>query len=155
MAGGKLQWPIWKPYEIYAAIDYVYGWPGWNDQDGFGGGQGAMNTIEAVLYGLYLMILYNHGSQASHGRGVQVGQGVKGWLSGGVKVSGKIGNIALMIGFSASVMTFSKTVLYCRFNLVTWIDSHIDSFKTLSNISLGSRTQHITTGSRLCSFTAS
>lgn len=112
MAGGRLQWPIWKPYEIYAAIDYVYGQPGWDNMDGFGGGQGAVNAIEAVLYGLYLMLAYNHGILAEGGSGVQIGEGVKGWLSGGVKIKGRVGNKALVIGFVASVMTLSKTVLY-------------------------------------------
>lgn len=115
MAGGALQWPIWKPYEIYASIDYVYGQPGWDEKDGFGGGQGALNAIEAVLYGLYLMIVYNHGVLADGGSGVQIGEGVKGWASGGRKIRGRKGNQALLIGFVASVMTLSKTVLYCEF----------------------------------------
>jgi hypothetical protein len=114
MAGGFLQWPIWKPYEVYAAIDHVYGQPGWDQHDGFGGGQGAVNVIEAVLYGLYLMLVYNHGVKAAGGSGVQIGSGVKGWASGGVRVRGSKGNAALLIGFSASLMTLSKTVLYCE-----------------------------------------
>ncbi|PVI02914.1 hypothetical protein DM02DRAFT_626304 [Periconia macrospinosa] len=112
MAGGKLQWPIWKPYEIYAAIDHVYGQPGWDNKDGFGGGQGFINAIEAVLYGLYGMIVYHHGIRAANGSGIQAGEGVKGWLSGGVRVQGRKGNQALLIGFAAAVMTLSKTVLY-------------------------------------------
>jgi hypothetical protein len=117
MAGGKIQWPIWKPYEIYASIDHVYGQPGWDNKDGFGGGQGFINVIELVLYGLYGMIVYNHGVFAEGGSGVQVGQGVKGWLSGGVKVKGRSGNKALIIGFTAAVMTLSKTVLYCEWDV--------------------------------------
>ncbi|OAG11950.1 uncharacterized protein CC84DRAFT_1182761 [Paraphaeosphaeria sporulosa] len=112
MAGGFLQWPFWKPYEIYAAIDYVYGQPGWDLKDGFGGGQGAVNVIETILYGLYIMIVYNHGVKAAGGSGVQIGSGVKGWASGGVRVRGIKGNTALIIGFTASVMTLSKTILY-------------------------------------------
>ncbi|ORY12518.1 hypothetical protein BCR34DRAFT_450982, partial [Clohesyomyces aquaticus] len=112
MAGGAIQWPIWKPYEIYASIDYVYGWPGWENHDGFGGAQGALNAVEAVLYGLYIMIVYNHGKPAAAGRGLQVGQGVKGWISGGRRIPGTTGNRALLIGFTAAVMTLSKTVLY-------------------------------------------
>ncbi|KAF1958369.1 hypothetical protein CC80DRAFT_408964 [Byssothecium circinans] len=112
MAGGKLQWPIWKPYEVYAAIDHLYGTPGWENKDGFGGGQGFLNAIEAVLYGLYGMILYNHGEFAERGSGVEAGEGVKGWLLGGAKVKGRKGNQALIIGFAAAVMTLSKTVLY-------------------------------------------
>lgn len=115
MAGGALQWPIWKPYEIYAAIDYVYGWPGWESNDGFGGAQGALNAVETVLYGLYVMIIYNHSVPAATGTGLDVkGGGLGAWLSGGRKVRGKNGNRALLIGFTAAVMTLSKTVLYCR-----------------------------------------
>ncbi|KAF2738794.1 hypothetical protein EJ04DRAFT_560453 [Polyplosphaeria fusca] len=112
MAGGKLQWPIWKPYEVYASIDYVYGWPGWNNRDGFGGAQAVLNLIEAILYGLYIMIVFNHGVPSARGRGLQAGSGVNGWIAGGRKTAGSTGNKALMIGFAASVMTLSKTVLY-------------------------------------------
>lgn len=113
MKGGALQWPIWKPYEIYAAIDYVYGQPGWDNKDGFGGAQGLLNAVELVMYGLYAMIIYNHSLPAAAGTGLQVSQGVGAWLSGGRKVHGKVGNRAVLIGFSAAVMTLSKTVLYC------------------------------------------
>lgn len=109
-----MQWPIWKPYEIYAAIDKVYSRAAWDEDMGFGGAQGALNAVELVLYGLYALILYNHGIPAAAGTGAQVGQGVSAWFAGGVKVRGKVGNRALIIGFAASVMTLSKTVLYCE-----------------------------------------
>lgn len=112
MRGGFLQWPIWTPYEIYASIDYVYGWPGWEKHDGFGGAQAALNVIEAIGYGLYLMIIFNHGVTTTRGKGVQVGQGVKGWFAGGREVQGKTASKAALIGFSMAVMTLSKTVLY-------------------------------------------
>lgn len=72
-----------------------------------------LNAVELVMYGLYAGILYNHGVKAAAGTGVQVGQGVGAWFAGGIKVRGKVGNRALLIGFAASVMTLSKTVLYC------------------------------------------
>jgi hypothetical protein len=112
--GGALQWPIWKPYEIYAAIDKVYSRSAWDEQQGFGGAQGVLNAIELVMYGLYVMILYNHGVKAPAGTGVQLSSGVSAWFAGGVKVRGAAGNRALIIGFAASVMTLSKTVLYCE-----------------------------------------
>jgi hypothetical protein len=115
MAGGALQWPIWKPYEIYASIDHVYGWPGWENNDGFGGAQGVLNAVEVVLYGLYAMIIYNHSAPAAGGTGLQLEQGFGKWLSGGRKVRGLSGNRALIIGFAAAVMTLSKTVLYCAY----------------------------------------
>ena len=119
MAGGAIQWPIWKPYEIYASIDHVYGWPGWERQDGFGGAQGVLNVVELVLYGLYTMIIYNHGIPTANGTGLQLGQGIGAWYAGGRKVRGKTGNRALIMGFAAAVMTLSKTVLYCKCSLST------------------------------------
>lgn len=117
MKGGALQWPIWKPYEIYAAIDHVYGQPGWDNKDGFGGAQGVLNAVELVLYGLYAMIIYNHSRPAAAGTGLQVGKGVGAWFAGGRKVRGTVGNRALIIGFAAAIMTLSKTVLYCKCTL--------------------------------------
>jgi hypothetical protein len=120
MAGGKLQWPLWKPYEIYAAIDHVYGWPGWNNNDGWGGAQAVMNVVEVVLYGLYLMIAINHGVPSSRGKGAQIGEDGSGsWLSGATKIAGKTGNRALIIGFTASLLTLSKTVLYRKLSYWT------------------------------------
>jgi hypothetical protein len=113
-SGGALQWPIWKPYEIYAAIDKVYSRSAYDANEGFGGAQGALNVAELVLYGLYIMILYNHGVPSASGTGAQVGEGVGAWFAGGVKIRGKAGNRALIMGFAASVMTLSKTVLYCE-----------------------------------------
>ena len=113
-AGGALQWPIWKPYEIYASIDKVYSREAWDANQGFGGAQGVLNAVELVLYGLYIMILWNHGKKAAAGTGVQVGQGLGAWFAGGVKIRGEVGNRALVLGFTASVMTVSKTVLYCK-----------------------------------------
>ncbi|RMZ66535.1 c6 transcription factor [Pyrenophora seminiperda CCB06] len=111
MAGGALQWPLWKPYEIYASIDHVYGWPGWERGDGFGGAQGVLNAVELVLYGLYAMVVCNHGVPTAGGAGVQV-RAKADFLGGGRKVRGKTGNRAVLIGFAAAVMTLSKTVLY-------------------------------------------
>ncbi|EDU39468.1 EBP domain containing protein [Pyrenophora tritici-repentis] len=112
MAGGALQWPLWKPYEIYASIDHVYGWPGWERGDGFGGAQGVLNAIELVLYAIYAMTVYKHSVPTLGGAaGVQV-EGKGKFLGGGRKVRGKNGNRAALIGFAAAVMTLSKTVLY-------------------------------------------
>jgi hypothetical protein len=111
MAGGALQWPFWKPYEIYVQVDRVYG----NVNDPWGGAQGAMNAIETVLYGLYIMIVLNHGVPSAHGKGLQISEGVHGWIAGGRRVEGRNGNIALLIGFTAAVMTLAKTVMYCEY----------------------------------------
>ncbi|KAF3044212.1 hypothetical protein E8E11_008606 [Didymella keratinophila] len=127
MAGGALQWPLWKPYEIYAAIDYVYGWPGWESNDGFGGAQGALNAVETVLYGLYVMIIYYHSVPAPAGTGLDVkSEGLGAWLAGGRKVPGRNGNRALLIGFTAAVMTLSKTVLY-------YFNEYFSGFKSVGH----------------------
>jgi hypothetical protein len=120
MAGGAIQWPLWKPYEIYASIDHVYGWPGWEKKDGFGGAQGVLNAVELVLYGLYALIMYNHSTSAAGGTGLQLEEGCGKWLAGGRKVRGNVGNRALIIGFAAAVMTLSKTVLYCEYTRQCW-----------------------------------
>jgi hypothetical protein len=120
MAGGAIQWPLWKPYEIYASIDHVYGWPGWENKDGFGGAQGVLNAVELVLYGLYALIMYNHSASAAGGTGLQLEEGFGKWLAGGRKVRGNVGNRALIIGFAAAVMTLSKTVLYCQYTRQCW-----------------------------------
>jgi hypothetical protein len=112
MAGGALQWPLWVPYEVYASIDYVYGWPAWEAGEGFAAAQGWLNVVEVVLYGLYLMILYNHGRSAAGGRGVQWDKGVEGLFAGGRKVEGAAAGRAVVMGFAAAVMTTSKTLLY-------------------------------------------
>jgi hypothetical protein len=119
--GGALQWPFWKPYEIYASIDKVYSRSAWDAGEGFGGAQGMLNAVEIVMYGLYAMILWNHGVPAAAGTGAQIGQGVNGWFAGGVKVRGKAGNRALVLGFAAAVMTLSKTVLYCEYMRVVGV----------------------------------
>ncbi|KAF2817687.1 uncharacterized protein BDZ99DRAFT_484469 [Mytilinidion resinicola] len=112
MAGGALQWPLWKPYELYASIDYVYGWPAWEARDGFTAAQAWLNMVEVIGYGLYITILYDHGASAAGGRGLQFGHGVEGWFAGGRRVQGRQASRAVVIAFVASVMTASKTVLY-------------------------------------------
>ncbi|KAL9545599.1 hypothetical protein MBANPS3_007067 [Mucor bainieri] len=101
MEGGSLNF-LWKPYNLYAKenkklavhtqnpphtstsahhyqIDYFYGLPAFNSQDGFTGAQ------ETLLNFTYLGLL-----KSGH---VNVGQ-------------------ANLVGFSAALMTLSKTVLY-------------------------------------------
>lgn len=34
MPGGDLHW-LWKPYEHYVNVDYIYGFPTWERHDGF------------------------------------------------------------------------------------------------------------------------
>lgn len=90
MEGGALYWPMYVPYKLYGTVDYVYGWKAFDARYGFTGAQGFLNLIETLMYGAYL---------ALHYRG---------------KESGSNNSLAVLVGFSAAVMTLSKTVLYCK-----------------------------------------
>ncbi|KAL1717773.1 hypothetical protein EV715DRAFT_253387 [Schizophyllum commune] len=80
--GGDLHW-IWKPYEIYQEIDWVYGVRALEDGDGFPNAQAFLNIIETILNLIYLYLAH-------------------------VSSSPK----APLIGFAAATMTLWKTVLY-------------------------------------------
>ncbi|KAH7907060.1 hypothetical protein BJ138DRAFT_542939 [Hygrophoropsis aurantiaca] len=82
MVGGDLHW-IWKPYEIYQEVDYVYGLKALQDGDGFTNAQSLLNVIETLMNLVYLYLAHVYGS-----------------------------SVAPLIGFAAVVMTLSKTVLY-------------------------------------------
>ncbi|KDN48465.1 hypothetical protein K437DRAFT_245637 [Tilletiaria anomala UBC 951] len=86
MKGGDLHW-IWAPYELYGTIDYIYGPTAWNAMDGFPKAQSVMNIAETILNFLYLYLAY-------------------------VDKSLEALCIAPVIGFTAVIMTASKTVLY-------------------------------------------
>ncbi|KAF7976152.1 hypothetical protein HWV62_7465 [Athelia sp. TMB] len=82
MLGGDLHW-IWKPYEIYQEVDYIYGVKALTEGDGFPNAQSFMNIVETALNLAYLY--------SAH---------VTSWAP------------APIIGFGAAVMTLSKTMLY-------------------------------------------
>ncbi|KZP32137.1 hypothetical protein FIBSPDRAFT_849119 [Athelia psychrophila] len=82
MVGGDLHW-IWKPYEIYQEIDYIYGVKALIEGDGFPNAQSFLNIIETAFNILYLYCAH-----------------VSSWAG------------APLIGFGAAVMTLSKTMLY-------------------------------------------
>lgn len=107
MEGGALHWPLFTPYKLYGEIDHVYGWKAWNAGNGFTAAQGTLNAIETAMY-LWYAYLYL-------GRGRPVAGS-----DTGVKrtVEGRAGATALLVGFSAAIMTLSKTVLYCEYPLV-------------------------------------
>lgn len=70
----------------------MYGWHAFNARNGFTSAQGLLNAFETGMYFWYLYVLYKNGHD--HGR---------------------VGGKAVLVGFSAAVMTLSKTVLYCMF----------------------------------------
>lgn len=82
MPGGDLH-HFWKPYALYSTIDYVYGLPALESNDGFPGAQAFLNLIESALNFTYLAC----------------------WVRGD-------GVAAILIGLVSVVMTLSKTVLY-------------------------------------------
>jgi hypothetical protein len=113
MPGGSLHWPIWAPYELYGKVDYIYGWKAFNEKNGFTAAQGFLNIIESLMYVYYLYILYTVGKQSkAQGRGAPKVSNV-GFLGQQRFVDGQKGAVAVLVAFSAAVMTVSKTVLYC------------------------------------------
>lgn len=113
MPGGKYQWPLWKPYELYTTVDYIYGWPAYNNHNGFTAAQGSLNVVETVGYMVYLWIVYSYGQQeAIEGRGAPE-KSVLGKLAESRTVYGRMAGIATLLAFSTALMTLSKTVLYC------------------------------------------
>jgi len=117
MPGGSLHWPIWKPYELYGKVDYIYGWKAFNENNGFTAAQTFLNVAEELMYIYYLYIMFAHGRQSTAaGRGAPKPATV-GFLGQQRYVDGSQGAIAVLVGYSAAVMTVSKTVLYCKFRL--------------------------------------
>jgi hypothetical protein len=99
MPGGDLQWPLYLPYALYGEIDHIYGWKAFNANNGFTGAQGLLNVVETVMYGYYAWVYYQNAVSVSGGRKV---------------VLGRPAATAVLVAFSAAVMTLSKTVLYCK-----------------------------------------
>ena len=114
MPGGSLHWPLWTPYELYGKVDYIYGWKAFNEHNGFTAAQGLLNIFESLLYAYYLYIVYAYGqSSTAQGRGAPKASKL-GFLSQQRYVDGKQGALAVLVAYSAAVMTVSKTVLYCE-----------------------------------------
>jgi hypothetical protein len=65
-------------------VDYIYGWKAYNERNGFTNAQSAMNVIEVLMQIRYLQIRKRPGHE----------------------------NQALLIGYSACLMTLAKTLLY-------------------------------------------
>ncbi|KAM5351148.1 hypothetical protein ACJ41O_003871 [Fusarium nematophilum] len=111
MPGGHLHWPLWVPYELYGKVDHIYGWKAWNANNGFTGAQSALNVVETLMYLVYLWLVWAR----SEGEGVARRT-----------VSGRDGAMAVLVGFSAAVMTLSKTVLY-------WANEYYSGFDNIAH----------------------
>jgi hypothetical protein len=90
-------------------------WKAFNEQNGFTAAQTLLNIVETSMYVYYLYILFAFGRQsAAQGRGAPKRSSV-GFLGEQRYVDGQKGGLAVLLGFSAAVMTFSKTLLYCKY----------------------------------------
>ncbi|KAL9612279.1 MAG: hypothetical protein Q9167_003102 [Letrouitia subvulpina] len=94
MPGGKWEKPLYTPYALYGTIDYIYGWPAYEANNGFTAAQASMNVLESLGYCGYLWIIWKHGEESRR------------------SVGGGWGGLACLLGFSLSVVTFAKTVIY-------------------------------------------
>ncbi|PWY72422.1 hypothetical protein BO70DRAFT_364973 [Aspergillus heteromorphus CBS 117.55] len=128
MPGNKWHSPVWTPYALYGTIDYLYGWPAFNARNGFTAAQTVLNLFETAAYIYYLVIVYTHGvSAGSVGRGQRKTKKGPLWLLKESKlVSGRTGATALLVAYSASVMTLGKTILY-------WLNEAFSGFDNIGH----------------------
>jgi hypothetical protein len=116
MKGGKWEGTLWAPYEWYATVDWVYSQMAWDAKYGFSGAQSTMNIIEIACYLYYTYVLYYDSIPSKKPRaGTKLD--VLGLINGSRILGGERAPKALVIVFSGAVMTFSKTLLYCKFSL--------------------------------------
>ncbi|KAF2757851.1 hypothetical protein EJ05DRAFT_368596 [Pseudovirgaria hyperparasitica] len=134
MPGGKFHWPVWAPYKLYGTVDRLYGFPGWQSNNGFVGAQAFMNLLETAAYLVYLYIVYTAGV-SSHVQGTGApDKSIVGRLAEARVLTGRAAAIAVTIGFGASVATVAKTLLYVlndAFSGFSWT-GHNDLFTLLT-----------------------
>ncbi|KAI1617279.1 hypothetical protein EDD36DRAFT_159424 [Exophiala viscosa] len=123
MPGGKFHSPIWKPYALYGTVDYVYGWPAWNNHVGFSAAQASLNAVETAMYIYYLRVLFNHGA-----KNFFVFQNLDEFIKGSDEsaITGPDVAMAVLVLFSAAVMTLSKTILY-------WFNEYFGGFANIGH----------------------
>ncbi|KAJ9136929.1 C6 transcription factor [Pleurostoma richardsiae] len=122
MPGGALHWPLWVPYELYGTIDHVYGWKAWNAHSGFTAAQGSLNALETAMYAAYWYLWFAGGG----GAGAVEAEGGRKEKKARRAVVGRRAAWAVLIGFSAAVMTVSKTVLY-------WLNEYFSGFDNIGH----------------------
>ncbi|KMU91529.1 hypothetical protein CIHG_09281 [Coccidioides immitis H538.4] len=112
MPGGALH-SVWSPYALYGTVDYIYGWPAYRARNGFTAAQASLNVVETIAYLFYLWTVWTHGKAlGSRGKLKAPTRGISWFLFAKKHVGGRMGAVALLVVFSASVMTLSKTILY-------------------------------------------
>lgn len=87
--------------------DLIYGWKAINQNNGFTAAQASMNVLETLLYLHYLYLVYSHGTRAKTARAAGSPK-----VLNRRSVHGQPGALAAATGFTAAIMTLSKTVLY-------------------------------------------
>jgi hypothetical protein len=119
MPGGWAHSPVWKPYDLYGRIDYMYGWKAFNENNGFTAAQGLMNIVESLFYIYYVYILYTYGKPLpTAGRGAPKPSTI-GFLGEQRYLGGKMAGVAVLVLFSGALMTLSKTALYGKVSRIT------------------------------------
>ncbi|KAG6820872.1 hypothetical protein H0H93_010216 [Arthromyces matolae] len=101
MVGGDLHW-IWKPYELYEKVDYVYGVKAYENGEGFAGAAGITNTLirhSFTLLNAYLKAVLNV---------LEISMNLIYLFLVYIKVS----DVAPLFGYTGAVMTLAKTILY-------------------------------------------
>ncbi|KAI0887164.1 uncharacterized protein GGS22DRAFT_105669 [Annulohypoxylon maeteangense] len=122
MEGGSLHWPLYTPYKLYGEVDHVYGWKAFDAHSGFTAAQGTLNVVETVMYLFYVGWYLGKGVRVEvkgKGREKGVGEGKKVLL-------GRQAGVAVLVAFSAAVMTLSKTVLY-------WLNEYFSGFDNIGH----------------------
>jgi len=110
MEGGAIHWPLWVPYKLYGysicnaderygEVDYIYGKKAYENHNGFTNAQSALNVVELLLQIWFLRL---------RSRPQQEGK-------------------ALLVGYTVSVMTLSKTVLY-------WLQEYFSGYTNVATV---------------------
>ncbi|KAK8125367.1 uncharacterized protein PG998_001126 [Apiospora kogelbergensis] len=119
MEGGWLFWPLYVPYKLYGEVDHVYGWKSYHARNGFTAAQGSLNVVETAMYLGYLWLWITRAREVYvAGRG------------GNTKaLSGRPAAVAVLLAFTAAIMTLSKTVLY-------WLNEYYSGFDNIGHNSI-------------------
>ncbi|KAL7626176.1 hypothetical protein AAE478_002946 [Parahypoxylon ruwenzoriense] len=116
MEGGSLHWPLYVPYRLYGEVDHVYGWKAFRARNGFTAAQGTLNVLESAMYIAYLYVYFSSRGPALSPAGTARAR----------SLTGRPAAVALLIAFSAAVMTLSKTVLY-------WLIEYFSGFDNIGH----------------------
>jgi len=126
MEGGAWHWPFYVPYKLYGEVDHVYGWKAFDAKLGFTGAQGFLNAIETAMYLYYIYVYWTQGVPAAAVAGGTAKVIAGRDASKTTVLVGKPAAKAVLVAFSAFVMTLSKTVLY-------WLCEYFGSYENIGH----------------------